>query len=128
MHFVEEDLIDAVIREVEEETGVKTEFYSLLAMRHAHKRAYGCSDLYITFVLKPLTLEIKKCEREIDQCKWMDIDEYLNHPHVHDMNRYNMQKYLEYKEKGIRIDRRISIHEILHFPVVIYHAEQIEQS
>lgn len=92
----------------------------MLTIRHAHKRAYDCSDLYISFALKPVTTAIKKCDREISECKWMDFNEYLNHPHVHEMNRLIAQKYLEYKEKNIRIDCKTSIHEILKFPVQTY--------
>lgn len=118
--FLGEDLVDAAIREVQEETGIKTEFHSLLTIRHAHKRAYNCSDLYITFALKPVTTDITKCEREIKECQWMDFNEYLNHPHVHEMNRLIAQKFLEYKEKNIRIDCKTSIHELLKFPVQTY--------
>lgn len=118
----DEDLIDAVIREVQEETGVKSEFHSLLTVRHAHKRAYNCSDLYITFALKPLTTEINKCDREIKDCKWMDVDEFLNHPRGSQMNRLVMGTYLEYKKRNIRFDCKTSIHEILKFPVQTYYA------
>lgn len=122
--FLDEDLIDAAIREVQEETGIKTEFYSLLAIRHAHKRTYDCSDIYITFALKPLTTDITKCSREIMECKWMDFDEYLNHPHVHQLNRFVLQKYLEYKKKNIRIDCQKNVHEILKVPFKTYSVVQ----
>lgn len=109
---------------MQEETGIKTEFHSLLTIRHAHKRAYNCSDLYITFALKPLGTEISKCDREIVECKWMDIEEYLKHPHVSEMNRHILQKYLEYKQKNIRIECKTSIHEILKVPVQTYFVVQ----
>lgn len=55
----------------------------------------------------------------------MDIDEYLKHPHVSEMNRLIVQKYLEYKQKNIRVVFKTSIHEILKFPVQTYFVEQV---
>lgn len=114
-------MIDAVIREVKEETNIETEFYSLLSVRHTHHRQFGCSDLYIVFILMPLTTDIVKCEREINDCKWMQIDEYLGHSNVSQMNKMLMHEYLEFKKRNIKIVCMKAVHEVLSIPYQIYH-------
>ena len=47
-----EDIPDAAIREVLEETGVRTEFVSILGIRHGHKIAFGKSDMFFLVALK----------------------------------------------------------------------------
>ncbi|XP_044272523.1 nudix hydrolase 2 isoform X2 [Tribolium madens] len=115
-----ENLVDAAIREVWEETGVQTEFHSVLTLRHTHFGMFGCSDIYTVMSLKPLTWNIEKCEREIAKCKWMDIEEYLNHPNVHELNRFFVQKYLEYLRKNLRIDWHHGIHQVLKKAYTVY--------
>ena len=39
-----EDLPAAAVREIREETGVETEFQSIVAFRHAHGYNFGCSE------------------------------------------------------------------------------------
>ena len=87
--FVEpgEHLAAAAIREVWEETAVKTEFHSLVGLRHWHINRFGKSDIYIICRLTPLTTEIQRQESEIAECLWMPIDEYLQHEQVSPFNR-----------------------------------------
>lgn len=80
--------MDAALREVLEETGIPTKFESVLTFRHVHHAMFDCSDFYVVLHLKALSQDIKKCDREIADCQWMDIEEYLTHPHVHELNRY----------------------------------------
>lgn len=108
-----ENLIDAAIREVNEETNIKTRFESILSLRHAHRAAFGCSDLYIVMKLVPETEEITKCDREIAKCMWMDIDEYMTHPRVHQLNRSFVEHYLTLKSKGMIIDCANETHQVL---------------
>lgn len=105
--------MDAAVREVLEETNIQTKFESLISIRHAHGAAFGCSDLYVVFALKPLTTEIKKCDREIAACKWMNIDEYLKDPQIHQTNRSFMEAYLYNKKHGITINMEDAEHQIL---------------
>lgn len=119
--FSGENLIDAVIREVKEETNIQTEFRSMLTVRHTHKRPFGCSDLYIIFSLKPLTTDIVKCEREISDCRWMDMNECLNHPHIHELNKFFIKTYLDFKERNIKIDCKTGMHEVLKIPYYMYY-------
>ena len=47
-----EDIPAAAVREVEEETGVKTEFHSILGIRHGHNVAFGKSDMFFLVALR----------------------------------------------------------------------------
>jgi 8-oxo-dGTP pyrophosphatase MutT (NUDIX family) len=119
----DENLEDAAIREVFEETHIETSLESLVSIRHAHGAGFGCSDLYLVFALKPLSTEIKKCDREISECKWMPIDEYLAHPNVHQTNRSFVQQYLYNKQNGIQIVAEDGLHQILKKKYKLYFAK-----
>lgn len=82
-----EHLAEAAIREVLEETGVKTRFDALVCFRHWHGYRYDKSDIYFVARLSPLTHAISKQDDEIDDCLWMPVDEYLNHDLVSPFNR-----------------------------------------
>ncbi|XP_063776367.1 nucleoside diphosphate-linked moiety X motif 6 isoform X2 [Pseudophryne corroboree] len=72
-----EDIGDTAVREVLEETGIKSEFRSLLSIRqqHNHPGAFGKSDMYIICRLKPLSNLINFCPHECIRCEWMDLHE-----------------------------------------------------
>jgi ADP-ribose pyrophosphatase YjhB (NUDIX family) len=76
MIFLGEDISDAAIREVLEETGVQTRFNSLVAFRHSHGSQFGCSDIYLIVHLSPEdeTQPLIKCDREIEECCWMQVN------------------------------------------------------
>lgn len=121
--------MDAVIREVAEETGIQTKFDSLVSVRHALggpnkiNFGFGCSDLYFVIALKPETSEITKCEREIARCEWMDFDKYLAHPNVHQMNRLFLQTFISNEAKGIKLSCANYTHELLKRQYQIYAIE-----
>lgn len=104
---------------MEEETGVKTKFDSLVCMRHATgggkniNFGFGCSDLYIVIALKPETNEISSCDREILRCEWLDFDKYLEHPNVHQMNRLFLKTFIENRATGKHITCKDHVHELL---------------
>jgi 8-oxo-dGTP pyrophosphatase MutT (NUDIX family) len=75
-----EHIVDAVIREVAEETGIRTEFDSLVCFRHWHGYRYGKSDIYFVTRLVPLSFEIQMDTSEVSECLWMPVDDYLSHP------------------------------------------------
>ena len=83
----DEHLVDGVIREVLEETGVETEFVSVSSFRHIHEYRYGKSDIYFVALLKPLSNKITAQTEEIEECKWMPLQEYLNSPEISDFNK-----------------------------------------
>ncbi|XP_008046360.1 nucleoside diphosphate-linked moiety X motif 6 isoform X1 [Carlito syrichta] len=70
-----EDIGDTAVREVLEETGIKSEFRSLLSIRQQHTSpgAFGKSDMYIICRLKPYSFTINFCQHECLRCEWMDL-------------------------------------------------------
>lgn len=83
----DEDIVDAVKREVLEETGIQTKFVSLICFRHMLNFRFGCSDMYFICHLKPLNQDIDIEPKEIADAQWMDLDEYIASPLVNDSNR-----------------------------------------
>ncbi|XP_051474601.1 nucleoside diphosphate-linked moiety X motif 6 isoform X2 [Apus apus] len=69
--------IDTAVREVFEETGIKSEFKSILSIRQQHKHpgAFGKSDMYIICRLEPSSFNINFCQQECLRCEWMDLDQ-----------------------------------------------------
>lgn len=92
-----EHVEDAVIREVLEETGIRTEFESLVCFRHWHGYRYGRSDIYFVTRLRPLSFEITPDPSEIAECHWMPVDEYLGHADTHPFNRRIVRAALEFE-------------------------------
>ncbi|XP_077984362.1 nucleoside diphosphate-linked moiety X motif 6-like [Glandiceps talaboti] len=70
-----EDIADTAVREVWEETGIKSEFQSILSFRqqHNHPNAFGNSDIYVICRLRPLTFDINICQEEVAAAQWMDV-------------------------------------------------------
>lgn len=80
-----EDITEAAVREVEEETGVKAKFGAVLAMRQAHGFAFGKSDLFFLLALNPeaenaASLPLLPQEDEIADATWMPLEDYINIP------------------------------------------------
>jgi len=73
-----EDISATAVREVFEETGVKTEFVSVLGFRQLHNYAFDRGDIYYICALKPISQEINIDPNEIALCKWAPIEEFLN--------------------------------------------------
>lgn len=82
-----EHLAEAAIREVYEETGVQTHFEGLVCLRHWHGYRYGKSDIYFVARLSPVSEAITQDHEEIEECRWMPVEEYLNHEVVHNFNK-----------------------------------------
>lgn len=81
-----EDLCDAAVREVREETGVETVFESIATIREMQTGPYGCADLYAICILRladsyagsrdpPLPVPQ---EKEIANAEWRDMKELLD--------------------------------------------------
>ncbi|XP_008578116.1 PREDICTED: nucleoside diphosphate-linked moiety X motif 6 [Galeopterus variegatus] len=70
---------DTAVREVFEETGIKSEFRSLLSIRQQHTNpgAFGKSDMYIICRLKPYSFTINPCQHECLRCEWMDLNDLV---------------------------------------------------
>jgi len=89
-----EHLVDGVIREVHEETGVRTRFESLVCFRHWHGYRFQKSDIYFVCRLAPLTTEIRVQQEEIQECLWMPVETYLASEHVGVFNKRIVQAAL----------------------------------
>ena len=89
-----EHLVNGVIREVREETGVLARFESLACFRHWHGYRYGKSDIYFVCRLSPLTRELRCQETEIEECLWMPVADYLASRHVGVFNKRVVQAAL----------------------------------
>ncbi|XP_039176103.1 nucleoside diphosphate-linked moiety X motif 6 isoform X2 [Crotalus tigris] len=70
-----EDIGNTAVREVFEETGITSEFKSILSMRQQHGQpgAFGKSDMYIICRLEPSSFRINFCQQECLRCEWMDL-------------------------------------------------------
>ncbi|TKY70799.1 Nudix hydrolase 8 [Spatholobus suberectus] len=75
-----EEIYAGAIREVKEETGVDTEFMEVIAFRHEHNVAFEKSDLFFICMLRPLSAEIIVDDLEIEDAKWMPLDEFVEQP------------------------------------------------
>ncbi|KAF5943479.1 hypothetical protein HYC85_017556 [Camellia sinensis] len=72
-----EDICDAAVREVKEETGIDAKFVEILAFRQSHEAFFEKSDLFFVCLLQPLSFDIQKQESEIEAaevniCQHMD--------------------------------------------------------
>jgi len=78
-----EDIQAAAVREVLEETGIRTEFTCIAACRESHQAAFDSSDLYYICALRlskeygDALPEPKPQEKEIAEAKWMPLEEFL---------------------------------------------------
>lgn len=63
------------------------------------------------------------CPREISESKWMNFDEYLTHPKIHEINRGFLQSYLNNRKNGIQIVHREQLHSIFKKKFDIYFVE-----
>ena len=90
-----EHIADAAVREVLEETGVKTKFESLVCFRHWHGYRYGKSDIYFVCRLHPLSEEINIQEEEIAVSRWMPVGDYLAAENVSDFNKRIVRAAME---------------------------------
>ncbi|XP_057233154.1 nucleoside diphosphate-linked moiety X motif 6 [Malurus melanocephalus] len=123
-----EDIGDTAVREVFEETGIKSEFKSILSIRqqHEHPGAFGKSDMYIICRMEPSSFHISFCQHECLRCEWMDLEELVRTENTTPITS-NVAKLLlyGYREGFDRID--ITMRE---FPAVytglfykLYHRE-----
>ncbi len=82
-----EHLVDAVLREVLEETGVQAKFESLVCFRHWHGYRYGKSDIYFVCRLSPLSQDVTMQAEEIEECFWMPVGDYFESELVSTFNK-----------------------------------------
>jgi 8-oxo-dGTP pyrophosphatase MutT (NUDIX family) len=92
-----EHLAEGVVREVLEETGVRTRFEALACFRLQHGYRYGKSDIYFVCRLAPLTHRISRQKEEIEECLWMPLERFLSGEDVSSFNKSVVQAALQNK-------------------------------
>jgi 8-oxo-dGTP pyrophosphatase MutT (NUDIX family) len=90
-----EHLVDALEREVLEETGVRTKFESLVCFRHWHQYRYGKSDIYFVCRLNPLSSEIVMQAEEIAECRWLPVADFMASGDIGTFNKTIVQAALD---------------------------------
>lgn len=90
-----EHLIAGVKREVLEETGIHASFEALVAFRHWHGYRWSKSDIYFICRLSALSDSITAQESEIEEARWMPVEQYLSSELVSPFNKRSVQAALE---------------------------------
>ncbi|MCO1334463.1 NUDIX domain-containing protein [Microbulbifer sp. OS29] len=91
-----EKIVDEVIREVYEETGITCKFSSVLGFATKSPVQFGYTDMYFVCELLALDRDISvKDTVEIKQAQWIDIDCYLNGDHSSPFNQQVVQMSLK---------------------------------
>nr|GMD51792.1 nudix hydrolase 2-like isoform X1 [Ipomoea batatas] len=85
-----EDICNAAVREVKEETGIDAKFVEILAFRQSHKSFFEKSDLFFVCMLQPLSFDIRIQEKEIEAAQWIPYEKYASQPFIqkHELFRY----------------------------------------
>lgn len=123
-----ENIGDAAVRETFEETGVKTEFASVIAFRqqHEHPSAFGRSDLYVVCRLRPLTFDIVPCDREVLKCRWMPLEELREHIQIASITHRITSLILHglmhgFESVDITAEQMQSVYKGMHFTIFHRH-------
>ncbi|XKL60373.1 hypothetical protein PGB90_001389 [Kerria lacca] len=119
----QEDLADAAVREVYEETGIQTKFQSCILFRHTLLANFSCSDIYFIVHLQPVTNTLNDNSDEVTAVKWMNIEEYLNHPKVHELNKLFINVFHNYRKNNTEIMKHDIIHPFTRKPCSLYYIE-----
>ena len=87
-----EEIPHAAVREVLEETGVRTEFVGVVCFRHAHRILFGQSDLFFLCLLKPVDDDVKITvqKSELDDCEFRTLEEYMGQTFLADSETYQL--------------------------------------
>lgn len=84
---------DTAIREVFEETGIRTKFEHVINSRfNAKSVMFGAPDLYTIVRLSPLTTEIKKDPLEIAEAAWIDPQDLVKQGYPMNKFAIDMEK------------------------------------
>ena len=86
-----EKISTGVMREILEETGIKTSFESMVCFRHQQEYRFNMADIYFVCKLKAITNTISKQDSEIDECHWIPMKKYLDSPETSLFNRAIVQ-------------------------------------
>ena len=76
-----ESIEEAVVREVWEETGVKTSFKSVVGFRELLTYQFGCQDMYFVCMLEGIDEKIDiQMPHEISHAQWVSVQELSSIP------------------------------------------------
>ncbi len=83
-----EKIVDALKREIDEETGIKIEFESIISIGHFPFAQFDAANLYIVCTAKALSNKIEIYDtEEITEAKWIDVTEFLHDEETNDYNK-----------------------------------------
>ncbi|KAL0130833.1 hypothetical protein PUN28_002445 [Cardiocondyla obscurior] len=121
-----ENIEAAAKREVLEETGIRANFKCLISFRHGHNFLFGCSDIYMIAYLTPQNFEIEKCKREISECRWMKLSEFMQHPEVHANNKTLATKTIAFLQQQMGMVVNYGVHPITKKEICVYSVEKTD--
>jgi 8-oxo-dGTP diphosphatase len=98
-----ENISQALVREVLEETGIEVKLESIVSIGHFSPAQFNESEIYIVCKAKPLSKDITIGDNhEIIEAKWVNIDEYLNSDEVRPYNKKLVETAMQ--NEGIRLE------------------------
>jgi len=83
-----QSLEDGVVREVWEETGVKTKLLKMVSLLNSHPYRFNKSNMYIVFHLEAQSFEIDIVDtHEIEKALWMPLNDFFAHEEMSDFQK-----------------------------------------
>ena len=99
----EENISQAAVREVAEETGISVEMESVVSIGHFSPCQFNESNIYLVCKAVPLSREIVITDtQEILEARWINIERYLNHEDVHPYNKKIVAAAMQ--RRGIKLE------------------------
>lgn len=99
----DENISDAAVREVKEETGIDVEFNSIIALGHFKPLQFGESNLYVGCTATALNHEINIIDDyEIIEARWIDLEYFLNADEIYLFNKTIVNTAL--KNDGLKFE------------------------
>lgn len=91
-------LSDGVIREVWEETGIKSKLIKMVSLLNSYPYRFNKSNMYIVFHLEALSSEIEVIDtHEIEKALWMPLKEFFAHDQMSDFQKKLVRITLEHQ-------------------------------
>jgi len=92
-----ETLIEAVTREIYEETGMKVEAKKLISVRTMVRNSDNLTDLYSVIKCKLLSTPepLKPQDSEIEKVSWIPIENCFNNPEISDYTKLIIKKAIK---------------------------------
>jgi len=98
-----ENISQALSREVYEETGIEIELDTVISLGHFSPAQFGESNLYVLCTAKPLSFEINiQDSHEILEAKWLEVDKFFEYEDIHPYNKEIVRAAL--KNEGLKIE------------------------